>query len=57
MQLIIAALFFFRTDRISFHQLIPVNMYKYNVKKGYQNPLTMSAAPVEKIHEPLKKRR
>ena len=34
----------------------PINMYKCNVKV-YQNPPTMSTAPVEKNHEPLKKRR
>ena len=33
----------------------PINMYKCNVK-AYQNPPTMSTAPVEKNHEPLKKR-
>ena len=33
----------------------PVNMYNCNVKV-YQNPPTMKTAPVEKNHEPLKKR-
>ena len=34
----------------------PINMYNCNVKL-YQNPPTMKTVPVEKNHEPLKKRR
>ena len=34
----------------------PINMYNCTVKV-YQNPQTMSTAPVEKNHEPLKKPR
>ena len=35
---------------------VPINMYNCNVKV-YQNPPTMTTAPVEKNHEPLKKHR
>ena len=34
---------------------VPIKMYKCIVKV-YQNPPTISTAPVEKNHEPLKKR-